>query len=311
MQRGLLLAVLAASAALVAVPVALALLPETPVASTARNEFKPAAGFHSSGDELVSYSRSRSGHLRRYDAILKRMSPGGTTMLKLNTRGRGYGGGIDSPNVVYQQVVDGRSNIFLYNIDDLSRKSPAGVNTSQWEWSPTISGDWVLFGRQANSGPDARVILHNTSTSEDHQLTRIGRRTHAALPGQVAGNWAVYVRCAPVCNVIRYDINMETRLVLAKPVTSPPRYQYAAGVTSAGVTYVARAGPKCGSIVKIVRYFGATDPATGTVVARLPKGIDTFDIYVRENGDGSTDVLYDRVGCRTLRWDVYKVTDGP
>jgi hypothetical protein len=310
MRRGLLLTAVIA-AALAAVPVALALLAETPVAATARNEFKPAAGFDSSGNELMSYSRSQSGHPNRYDAILKRVSTGGTTTIKLNARGRGYGGGVDSPRVVYQQVVNGNSNVLIYNIDDTTRAAPPGVNTSKWEWQPTISGDWVLFGRADLSGPTERVMLHNLASLEDRQLTRIDRRAYAAIPGQVAGNWAVYVRCAPVCNVIRYDILNNTRTVLQKPVTSPPRYQYAAGVTSAGVVYVARSGPKCGSNAKIVRYFGVSDPATGTRVAALPTGIDIFNIFARDNGDGTTDVFYDRVSCSAGHWNVYKVTDGP
>jgi hypothetical protein len=311
MRRGLLITVFVVAAALAAVPRALALLAETPVAATSRNEFKPAADFHSSGDELISYSRSLSGHPNRYDAVLRWVSTGGTTTIKLNARGRGYGGGIDSPRVIYQQVVNGNSNVLIYNIDDATRAAPPGVNTSDWEWQPTISGDWVLFGRGDLSEPTERVILHNVASPEDRPLTKITRRAYAAIPGQVNGNWAVYMRCAPVCNVIRYDILNNTRTVLQKPVTSPPRYQYAAGVTPAGVVYVARSGPKCGSNAKVVRYFGASDLATGTVVAALPRGIDIFNIYARDNGDGSIDVFYDRVSCSAGHWNVYKVTDGP
>ena len=208
-------------------------------------------------------------------------------------------------------MVNGHSNLFVYNVDDATRAAPAGVNTSRWEWGPTMSGNWVLFGRANNDGTTERVILHNVMTSEDRLLTRVHRRAYAVAAGQVTGGWAVYVRCAPVCNVIRYDILGPTKLVLPKPATSPPRYQYAAGVTASGVVYVARSGPKCGSNAKIVRYFGASDPANGTVVAALPKGLDVFDIYARDNGDGSTDVLYDRVSCSAGGWDIYKVRDGP
>jgi hypothetical protein len=311
MQRGLLLTVVAAFAALVAVPVAAALLAETPVAASARNELKPAADFHSSGDELISFSRSRAGHPNRYDAILRRVSAGGTTRIKLNTKGQGFSGGIDSPLVAYQQVVSGRSNIFIYDIDAVTRAAPDGVNTRRWEYGPTISGDWLLFGRDDNSGSRERVVLHGISTLEDRLLTQVTRLRYSVVPGQVQGNWATYTRCAPVCNVFRYDILQKTRMVLDKPLTSPPRYQFGAAVTSAGVVYVARSGPRCGSNLKIVRYFGAGDPAMGTVVAALPKGKDIFSMFARENGDGSTDVFHDRIGCRTLRWDVYKVTDGP
>jgi hypothetical protein len=311
MQRGLLLTVVVASAALAAVPAALALLAETPVAASARNEFKPAADFHSSGDELISYSRSRTGNLHRYDAILRRVSAGGPTNIKLNTKGQGYSGGIDSPLVAYQQVVNGRSNIFVYDIDGLTRSGPAGVNTRKWEYGPTISGDWLLFGRDDTSGSTERIVLHRISTGAERLLARVLRARYSLVPGQVQGNWATYTRCAPVCNVIRYDILADTRTVLSKPDRSPPRYQFGGAVTSGGVVYAGRSGPKCGSNLKIVRYFGAGDPVNGTVVAALPRGKDLLSMFARENGDGSTDVFYDRIGCSTLRWDVYKVTDGP
>src|SRR5919205_1443853 len=234
MRRRLLPTVVAASAALAAVPAALALLPETPVAASARNEFKPAADFHSNGDELVSFSRSRAGHPNRYDAILRRVSGGITTRIKLNTKGQGHSGGIDSPLVAYQQVVNGRSNIFVYNIDDLSRTPPAGVNTSRWEYGPTVSGDWLLFGRDDNRGSTERIVLHRISTHADLRLARVLRARYSLVPGQVQGNWATYTRCAPVCNVIRYDIGAGTRTRLSKPVTSPPRYQFGGAVTSTG-----------------------------------------------------------------------------
>ena len=127
MRRGLTLTVVAATAAVTGAPAALALLAETPVAASARNEFKPAADFHASGDELISFSRSRAGHPNRYDAILRRVSLTGTTSIKLNTKGQGYGGGIDSPLVAYQQVVNGRSNLLVYEIDNGTRTAPPGV----------------------------------------------------------------------------------------------------------------------------------------------------------------------------------------
>ena len=82
-------------------------------------------------------------------------------------------------------------------------------------------------------------------------------------------------------------------------------------MTSTGVVYLARSGPKCGSNMKIVRYFTPSDPARGTVVAASPTGLDTFFFFARENGDGSTDVFHDWYSCSTGRWDVYKVTDPP
>jgi len=37
----------------------------------------------------------------------------------------------------------------VYNADTQTRSDPAaGVNTADWEWEPSISGDWLFFARQ-------------------------------------------------------------------------------------------------------------------------------------------------------------------
>jgi hypothetical protein len=75
--------------------------------------------------------------------------------VKLNASGIGILGGIDPPTVAYQQVVRGNSNIKFYNADTHARSNPpAGVNTSEWEWEPSISGDWLLDGRLSTSSSD-------------------------------------------------------------------------------------------------------------------------------------------------------------
>ena len=63
--------------------------------------------------------------------------------------------------------------------------------------------------------------------------------------------------------------------------------------------------------MKIVRFFAPGDPATGTVLASLARGKDTFGFYsyARDNADGSVDLFYDRAHCRTGKTDIYKVTD--
>ncbi len=58
MRRALLL--LAAVGGLISVPLVHAALAETPVLASGRNEVTPSAGLHSSGDELLGFSRSRA-----------------------------------------------------------------------------------------------------------------------------------------------------------------------------------------------------------------------------------------------------------
>jgi hypothetical protein len=306
MKRGLL--VLAILAGLVAVPLAYALLAEQPVFNTRKNERNPAADFDGVGGEVWAFTRSRTGSPNRYDAYAKE---GANPPFKLNTSGQGWTGGIDYPVVVYQQVASGQSNIFLYDLStDTRPTTPEGVNTNRWEWHPTISGDWLLYGRDNNSTPTQRVILHNSVTDEERTLSTITRASHYLQADQVSGNWATFTRCKPFCNVVRYDIAANTSMTMGKPDTARPRHQYAGAVTASGAVYLVRSGPNCGERVRIVRYDTARgDPALGTVVAALPAGFDIAFAFARVNGDGSIDVFYDRVRCSTGRFDIYKITD--
>ena len=200
--------------------------------------------------------------------------------------------------------MNGKSNLKLYNADTQARTDPpAGVNTAEWEWEPSISGDWLLFARQTST--TQFVILHSLTTSTEFILDQGRRFRHA---GQVNGDFAAWTRCTKTtCNVVRRQISTVTDTVLSKPST---KYQYGGAVTATGIVYVARSGPKCGSDVKIVRYFGATDPAGGMIVADLgPNGRDFWSAYARDNADGSVDVFYDRYNCTTNAGDIYRVQD--
>jgi len=213
-------------------------------------------------------------------------------------------GGIDPPTVAHQQVANGQSDIKLYNADTQNRSEPPGVNTAQWEWGPSISGDWILFGRQDTSTNTQYVVLHNTNTSADFVLAQ---GTGPREAGQVNGDYAVWTRCNP-CDVFRRQISGPTDMKLQKPTTKT--YQYGPSVTSTGIVYVARSGQKCGSNVRIVRYFGVGDPAQGTVVAELGSGRDMYGTYARENADGSVDVFYDRLSCSNPKVsDIYRIHD--
>ncbi len=123
------------------------------------------------------------------------------------------------------------------------------------------------------------------------------------------GDWAVWTRCAKNCHVFRYRISTGGRIRLPKPVGTGNREHYGGSVTADGIVYAGRSASACGRSVKLVRFFGASDADTGAVLARLPRGLDFFESFARENTDGSVDVFYDRVGCARKRWDVYRVTD--
>jgi hypothetical protein len=299
MRRGLL--VFASVAALVAAPVAYALLAQQPVKTTRRYERLPAAQT-ASGVRYFAWTQNTVAHPRRNDAFLKR---GAQARVKLNTVGHGYLGGIDAPLVVYQQVYRGQSNIKMYNANTQARSNPpTGVNTPDWEWEPSISGDWLLYGRQDNQSDTQWIYLRSLSSTTQ---VKLDEGFTFRQPGQVNGDYAVWTRCDGACDVVRREITAAANTVLPKPAATI--YQYGAAVTSTGVVYVARSGRACGSGVRIVRYFGPSDPATGTVIAALGPGRDLWSAYARENSDGSVDVFYDRYGCRSNARDIYRVRD--
>jgi hypothetical protein len=299
MRRGLF--IVAAAAALIAVSAAYALLSQHGVKTTRLYERYPAAAVDG-GTSYFAWSQNSRAHPGHSDAFLKR---GSEARVKLNTKGLGYLGGIDPPMVAYQQVVAGNSNVKFYNSDTHARTNPpTGVNTSDWEWEPSISGDWLLFGRIAANSSDQRVILRSLTTATEVTLDQ---SFSFREPGQVNGDYAVWIRCDASCDVVRREISSVTDTVLQEP--SATTYQYGAGVTSGGIVYVARSGKACGN-AKIVRYLGASDPAGGTIVADLPNNQDIDNGYARENADGSVDFFYNRYLCNDDSVaDIYRVHD--
>jgi hypothetical protein len=285
--------IVAATVALLAAPTAYALLGQHGVKTTRLYEQLPAAATDGSTNYFAwaQNSRSRPNH---FDAFLTRT---GQPRVKLNSRGEGYVGGIDPPKVAYQQVVNGQSDVKIYDADQQTRPAlPNGVNTGDWEWEPSISGKWLLFGRQTSSTQFVILASLDPATPTQTVLDQGRRFRHA---GQVNGDFAIWTRCTrESCNAVRRVIMPgTTNTSLQKP---SKKFQYAAAVTSTGIAYVARSGPKCGADVKIVRYFGATDDADGTVVADLgTNGRDFWSAYARAN----------RYVCGTGKSDIYRIND--
>jgi hypothetical protein len=294
------LLVLTSAAALLAIPAASAAPAQEGVKTTGLFERHPAAATDGI-TEYFAWSQNSRAHRNHFDAFLTRT---GDSRVKLNARGQGSVGGIDPPLVAYQQVTNAGSDLKLYNADTQTRGNPpAGVNTPDWEWEPSISGDWLLFARQTST--HQFVILHSLTSATEIVLDHGQRFRHA---GQVNGDFAVWTRCTrATCNAVRRQISTVADAVLPKPSR---KYQYGAAVTSNGIVYVGRSGQKCGADVKIVRYFGATDPPDGTIVADLgPKGRDFWSAYARDNADGSVEVFYDRYLCGRRTSDIYRVHD--
>src|SRR5262249_2622439 len=113
-----------------------------PVVTAKGHQILPSAA---PGAAYLAYSQSRPGHSGVFDVDVK---PAGMPRYKVDTRGVGYAGGIDGTTLIWQSVRNGQSDLRLFDLAAQTRSVPAGVNTRRWEFWPTLSGDWILYGQQ-------------------------------------------------------------------------------------------------------------------------------------------------------------------
>jgi hypothetical protein len=259
----------------------------------------PAATF-------VGFSANRAGAPNLFDAYVK---PSGGPREKVNTSGIAFAGGFDGDTFIYQRVVNGQSDIGLYDVMTTIHSLPTGVNTTAWEWSPTISGDWILFGRQnPNSSPISdHIVLHNELTAETRMLDQqVGAPDKLLTAGQVNGDyvsWDRLVFSTHTGTVVRYQISTESRFTVPRPTG---KVQYASSVDPAGDLFYVRSGLSCGKQVVIREAVpGVSDVALATV----PAGYDVVKTYAVDEGGGVISLYFDRLNCSTGQGgDIYKLT---
>jgi hypothetical protein len=287
----------AVAAAAVSAGIALATVNEVPVLVTPANELLPAAD----GDAgYLAWTQNSSAHRNHYDAFFSLNSG---PKVRVNEAGTlGWTGGIDGNMLVYQQAVGNSSGLRLFDLTTQVRTAPTGVNTGMWEWQPTISGDWILFGRQGRNRN--LVILHNTVTDETRTL--VDQQLFAG-PGQVNGDYATYVRCgAATCNVFRYQISTSQTTAAPNP---RKRVQYGPSVSTDGTMYYGSSKQGCGSDVQVRKL--TPGAANATLLTAFPPGRDFFGTYADDRTDGSTDVLHDRGRCNlsASNQNLFKLVD--
>jgi hypothetical protein len=223
---------------------------------------------------------------------------------------RAFPGGIDGTRLVYQRVRGYQSNLSFFDVATRHHLSaPAGVNTRQWEWAPSVSGDWLLFGRSARTTD--YIVLWNLATRRGITLGSIRTgRGRELRPGHVNGNFATWQHCGTghVCDVVRYDITLRKK----KAVPSiPGKQDYAPSVTADGTVYYGRSGHGCGSSAQLVK-----SPLTGaeTVLYSFPQGQDFATSYPvtlpgLPPGLQTTRIYFDRFVCRRKAWDIYRLDE--
>ena len=273
-------------------------LPQLPVRATSHYEITPAAG----AGGLAWAEGARSGF--RFWTLW--LADGSGPRVRVNvSRSNGYGGGLDADKLVYQEVRGFQSNVRLFDVDSHSRSNPGGVNTRHWEWHPTLSGSHILFGRRNFATRTDRIVLRDRAAGTSLVLDRLPRAGGARIAeaGQVNGNYAVWYRCAPSCNVFLRDIAAGTMTKIPNP---QGRQQYDPSVASDGTVYFVQSGRGCGASVRLVRH-----PLGGpsTVIASLAPGRDSFHTYVEDDVDGSSDLYFERFRCSNFASDIFRVVD--
>jgi hypothetical protein len=308
MRRRPRLLLLVGIAGLVAVAAATAAGPPVAVKSSKRNETAPAAG-----GEWFAWSKSRANYGSPSDVWAQRLSE---PSFKVNPRNtQAYTGGIDSTRLVYQVLFRsgaGGSDLRLFDLQTRRHVPlPRSVNSPRWECCPTLSGDWLLFGRGVAYSQNLQLImLRNLVTGEERVLDQLVNRNGLLAAGQISGNFAVWGKCNPYprCQIARYDVAAGSVTRLAVP---PGKVVYSPSVTRLGTTYYGRSNVGCGKAVELVK-----EPLLGLaeVLVRLPAGqdLDVTSAIVQVGQPADTTisrVYYDRIVCKRRAWDILSVSD--
>jgi hypothetical protein len=297
LARPLLVAVATATTALMPLPAEAAT--EHPVLITPAGEFQPARG-----PDHLAWEQNTKASPNHYDVFAQ--ADGGGPIRVNAGRSNAAMGGIDDHTLVYQGYRKKKSDLFFYDLNTGQRsKLPKKVNSKQWEYWPSISEPWLLFGRWKMSKDARLLILLNLETGKRRVLNKIRGRDAFIGPGQVNGDYAVWWRCPTKgrCQVYRYQISTGTRV----KIPNPGSYQRAPSVNAEGTVFLARGGKGCGGQVRIVKI--ALD-GTETILAQFPEGLDSRDTFAFTDEGGITHVHYERFGCgRKTGSDIYQVMD--
>lgn len=172
----------------------------------------------------------------------------------MNPRGtQSFEASIDGTTVVYGAIPrHGDADLGLFDAASQTRSPlPDGVNTRNWEFSPTLSGDWLLFTRTNLNRVDladakVRVVLFNLSTHERVVLRELTEESHYLTSDQVSGDYATFESCRwdreadrySNCQVYLYEISTHDLVRMENPGLQ----QYAGGVTDDGTVYLVRSG---------------------------------------------------------------------
>jgi hypothetical protein len=273
------------------------------------------SGNQFSGDgnsTYLTWAANSGANPDHYDSMFRPLV-GGTPVVMNDLFTQGFAGDIngDTTEAVYQQVAGSSSDIYLYDLDLETRTAaPAAVNTALWEWSPSVSDGFILFGRNKFNRPGSlwKIMLYDRNADTSMVLDSARNDCQCIFPGQVSDQYATWTHCSQkTCQAWFYDIAGDT----TKKVPNPnDKVQYFPAVSgSTGDLYFVQSAFACGAHLKIMRWDPAGGPAS--VVSTQPPG---YDVYLGPNvfddTGGHQDVYVDRQRCGGKYYaDIYVIND--
>jgi hypothetical protein len=261
------------------------------VIATAARETDPAASTTHIAWEVVK-RRGQNVYAKPFDGARFRVNAQGMN---------GATGGIDGTTLVYQEYIhepDPVSDLHFIDLESgVVSDAPAAVNTDDWEHSPGLSGDKLLFGRERVRNGDQLIVLFDLVTERSITLASFAPGNRFLRVGQVNGNFVTWARDTwrgdqlRSCDVFVHDIAADKT---SRVPNRNGQCQYAPSVDPSGTVYFGRSGFGCGAHAAIMRF-----PVGGNVqrVERLSDGTDFANSFAVDNGDGTTTIYFDPARC--------------
>jgi hypothetical protein len=304
-----LLAVAVSSAVLLGSTAASASLitPTLVVGGAKVNQIYPSAN-----DTHVIWTENSAARPKHYDAVSSVLPPTGSPTRMNQAGSLGFTGNITNgtSEAIYQEVANHASNLYLYDVStDVRTDPPAGVNTSAWEWKPSISAGFMEFGRStATFKPRAKdkVVLYDRNAHTSKVLATLPEGCLCIYAEQVSDEYATWIECPNICRVWYYDIAADKVHQLKDP---RGLWNYAPSIDgTTGALYFVQSGDACGLKVKLMRWSIGSPIDSATVVSKLPSGYDVGDSRVTVTLGGDDDVYFSRQKCGGKNYsDIYKV----
>jgi len=257
--------------------------------------------------DYFAWTQASAAHPRAVGAWYEPQPVGSGSPTRLNASGdKGWAGQIDdaTDQLPWQRIHNDQSDVRLQDVSTSSNVPlPDGINTSKWEWGPSLSEGNFVFARDGRRSQTLFVVDLSTG---DKTVVRTTDYAHSFLfyPARIQGNWIAYwIATRRGWNAYEYDITNGTTARVPNPLD---KLYYGASPDLAGNVFFIRSGNSCGASVRFLEWTpGGGDPV---VLYAFPNGMDSNDTSTFDDGvDTVTYVSF--VDCSTGSGDIDSFTD--